>query len=107
MTPEGRVKAAVRKFLKEKRIWYFQPVNNGMGVSGIPDFICCWRGWFLAIETKAPGKINQTTANQDRVIGEIQEHQGIAVVVDDVDQLLPLLDAAVAAREGGHNAQVE
>lgn len=107
MTPEGRVKVAVRKWLKEKGIWYFQPASNGMGVSGIPDFICCWRGWFLAIETKAPGKIKATTANQDRVIGEIQQHQGIAVVVDDVDQLETLLDAAVAAREGGDRAQVE
>lgn len=86
-TPEGRVKAAVRKYLQARSIWYYQPVQNGMGVVGIPDFICCWDGRFLAIETKAPGKRNDTTANQDRVIAAINEHGGTAIVVDDVSQL--------------------
>jgi hypothetical protein len=98
-TPEGRVKEAVRKFLKDKGVWYYQPVQNGMGVVGIPDFVCCWRGRFLAIETKAPGKRRETTANQDRVIMQIHQHGGVAVVVDDVSQLVPVF-------EGEHHDQV-
>lgn len=86
-TPEGRVKSAVRKYLQARSIWYYQPVQNGMGVVGIPDFICCWDGRFLAIETKAPGKRNDTTANQKRVIEAINTHGGSAVVIDDVAQL--------------------
>jgi hypothetical protein len=46
----------------------------------------------LAIETKAPGKRGDTTANQDRVISEIRDHWGKAVVVDDVSQLIEYLD---------------
>lgn len=87
MTPEGRVKAQVRAWLKAHNIWYFQPVSNGMGQVGIPDFICCWNGRFLALETKAPGKLANTTPNQRRVIKEIQDHAGFALVVDDVAQL--------------------
>jgi hypothetical protein len=87
-TPEGKVKDAVRKYLRANHIWFYQPVQNGMGVVGIPDFICCWNGRFLAIETKAPGKLNNTTPNQDRVIKEINDHDGIAVVVDNVDSLV-------------------
>lgn len=86
-TPEGKVKAAVKKLLKDKGIWFYMPVQSGMGVVGIPDFICCWNGHFLAIETKAPGKRANTTANQDRVLGEIKTHGGSALVVDDVSQL--------------------
>jgi hypothetical protein len=41
----------------------------------------------LAIETKAPGKRGNTTANQDRHIANIQAAGGIALVVDDVEQL--------------------
>lgn len=86
-TPEGKVKDQVRKFLKAQRVWYYQPVQNGMGVVGIPDFVCCWNGRFLGIETKAPGKRGDTTANQKRVLAEIADHGGYSIVVDDVEQL--------------------
>ena len=92
MTPEGKVKHAVKQELKRRDIWYFLPVSNGMGQVGIPDFICCWEGKFLAIETKAPGKRGDTTANQDRVIAEIKDHWGKALVVDDVEQLRDYLE---------------
>lgn len=86
-TPEGRVKKSVREFLREHDIWFYQPVQNGMGQVGIPDFVCCFRGHFVAIETKAPGKLSTVTANQQRVIDAIRDHGGLAVVVDSVDSL--------------------
>jgi hypothetical protein len=92
-TPEGKVKDAVKKELRKRDIWYFMPMQNGFGVVGIPDFICCWEGKFLAIETKAPGKRTQTTANQDRIMAEIKDHWGKAVVVDDVSQLVDYLES--------------
>lgn len=91
-TPEGRVKAAVKAELVRRGIWYYMPVQNGMGVVGIPDLICCWQGRFLAIETKAPGKLNNTTPNQERVLAEIRDHGGHALVVDDVEQVRRYLD---------------
>lgn len=107
-TPEGRVKEAVRKFLKERGVWYYQPVQNGMGVVGIPDFICCWQGRFIAIEAKAPGKASQTTANQDRVLQAINEHGGYAVVVDDLESLKKHFAAieVIHILEGVQHAQV-
>jgi len=87
MTPEGKVKDAVKKVLKKHGVWYFMPMQNGFGVVGIPDFICCFHGIFLGIETKAPGKREQTTPNQDRVLREIKEHGGYTIVVDDAKQL--------------------
>jgi hypothetical protein len=87
MTPEGRVKDAVKKVLKKHGIWYFMPMQNGFGVVGVPDFICCFHGMFLGVETKAPGKREQTTPNQDRVLREIVEHGGYTLVVDDAKQL--------------------
>lgn len=92
MTPEGRVKKAVREFLKARGVWYFQPVSNGMGQVGIPDFVCCYKGTFIGIETKAPGKLSGVTANQQRVLDEIKAHGGLALVVDSVDSLGPVFD---------------
>lgn len=92
-TPEGRVKAQVKKFLKSLGVWYYMPVQNGMGVTGIPDFICCFRGLFLAIECKAPGKLANVSANQQERIKEIREAGGAAVVVDDVVQVKKMFAA--------------
>lgn len=94
MTPEGRVKANVKKVLKDHDIWFFMPMQNGFGVVGIPDFICCWEGHFLAIETKAPGKRGDTTANQERRLQEIRDHNGYSLVVDDPQQLIDFLKAS-------------
>lgn len=94
-TPEGRVKAAVKVELRKRNVWFYMPVQNGMGQVGIPDFVCCWNGRFLAIETKAPGKLNHTTPNQERILGEIRDHAGHALVVDDVEQLRQYMDDAV------------
>lgn len=87
MTPEGKIKADVKKYLKSIGCWYFMPVSNGMGSMGVSDLICCFQGRFVAIETKAPGKIKNTTANQDRVIAEIKAAGGLAIVVDNVEQV--------------------
>lgn len=100
-TPEGRVKDAVRKLLRSRGIWFYQPVQNGMGVVGIPDFVCCWGGRFLGVETKAPGKLRGTTVNQQRVLQQIQDHGGLSVVVDDVSQLEEFLNAQVESTEAG------
>jgi hypothetical protein len=90
-TPEGKVKAKVKLWLKARGIWFFLPANNGMGVSGLPDFICCYQGRMIGIETKAPGRIKNTTAMQNIQINAIREAGGTAVVIDDVTQLEGLL----------------
>lgn len=86
------MKAAVKRLLKERGIWFYMPVQNGMGVVGIPDFICCWNGRFLAVETKAPGKRTNTTPNQQARLAEIASANGLALVVDAVEQLKEVLD---------------
>ena len=84
-TPEGRVKDQIKRFLKTLDCWFYMPVQNGMGVVGIPDIIGVIKGKFFAIECKAPGKEKNTTPNQDRVIGFIKAAGGIAFVASDVE----------------------
>lgn len=89
LTPEGRVKKAVKEWLAKRHpgCWHYMPVSNGMGRVGCPDFLCCINGRLVAIETKAPGKRGNTTARQDAEIAGIIAAGGVAVVVDDVSQL--------------------
>jgi hypothetical protein len=94
--PEAAVKRDVRKILDARQkshgdVWYYMPVQNGMGVTGIPDFICCIGGLFLAIETKAPGKLSTVTANQQRHIDGIRKASGSALVLCDTGPLVDVL----------------
>jgi hypothetical protein len=99
-TPEGRVKDAIKKRLNKAGVWqagqpqpenvrgwYYMPVPNGMGVHGIPDFVCCIDGRFVGIEAKAPGRTTDTTVNQKKRHAEIHAAGGTILVVDDASQL--------------------
>lgn len=90
MTPEGKVKAAVKRRLDAlPNMYRFMPVQNGMGKPGL-DFYLCAGGWFIAIETKAPG--GKLTARQEVTKAEIEAADGLVFVVDDE----PSLDQAMA-----------
>ena len=86
-TPEAKVKHDVKVLLRARGIWFYMPMQNGYGVAGIPDFVCCWRGLFIAIECKAPGKMHTTTPAQQRCLNDIREHGGRAVVVSSAAEL--------------------
>lgn len=120
-TPEGAVKDAVKKLLhrrgwiaagsptknwpEEPRGWYYMPVQSGMGVHGIPDVV----GFetveitpemvgrripmFVSVETKAPGRRGDTSANQKSRHDEIRRADGLALVVDDAAQIEVMLRA--------------
>lgn len=81
MTPEGKVKAMVKRRLKKlQKLWRFMPVQNGMGAQGL-DFFLCHRGWFISIETKAPG--HELTARQETTALSIIQAGGMVFVVED------------------------
>jgi len=94
-TPEGRVKSQIKKMLKDAGVYFVMPVSNGMGNHGVPDFLCCHNGFFLAIEAKA-GK-GKTTALQDANIERIRASKGVALVINETT--LPLLAHTLQAME--------
>lgn len=95
VTPEGKIKTAVKKVLKEYgdyeqasaldgdfdhgKMYAFWPVSNGMGAPSL-DCIVCFYGVFLAIETKAPGK--KPTPRQNTTIAQMQCAGGVVLVID-------------------------
>jgi Holliday junction resolvase len=80
-TPEKKVKNKVVEILKAHGAYYFFPATFGMGRSGVPDIVCCYKGSFLAIECKA-GK-GKTTPLQDREIEAIGAAGGMAMIVNE------------------------
>ena len=80
---EADVKKAIKKILDDAGAWYFMPVSAGYGKHGIPDFVCCLYGRFLAIEAKHNG--NMPTALQAKVLKDIAEHGGGVLVIDETN----------------------
>lgn len=86
MTPEGRVKAKVKKALDHlgPECWRFMPVQSGYGTTAL-DFLLSVRGRFVAIETKAPGK--KLTPLQESTKAAIEAAGGLVFVVWDETSL--------------------
>lgn len=99
MTPEGKVKAKVKKVLDNMGAYHFSPATGGYGKSGVPDIVACLRGRFVGIECKA-GK-NKPTALQEKNLNEIEESGGIAMIVDDrnVDVFAALLSVRLTSSQ--------
>jgi hypothetical protein len=103
-TPEGRIKAEIKKLLDGMGFWragakrpavpvvgtYHMPVSSGLGTHGIPDFVGCWLGRRFDIEAKAPG--GEPTPNQINRHEEIRAAGGIVLVVDNVNTLREFFD---------------
>ena len=88
MTPEGKVKAAVNRLLdKYKKHYRYMPVPGGFGATTL-DYLLCINGYFLAIETKAPGK--KPTDRQKTVIAQIKRAGGAVFVIDGAEGLQSL-----------------
>lgn len=103
-TPEAKVKAAIKKWLTSQGFWaaggkrpeevsgfYYMPVSNGMGVHGVPDFVCVCNGRALFIEAKAPG--GKCTENQIRRHEEIRAAGGLVIVAYSVDDVKKVFTA--------------
>lgn len=90
-TPEAKVKAKIKAILKTYRAYYAMPIGTGYGSSGVPDFLVCLNGEFLAIEAKA-GK-GVPTALQEKNLKAIKEAGGRALVINEESLELNILEA--------------
>lgn len=76
MTPEKKVKDAIKKYLHtlDPPPYIFMPVQMGYGAATL-DFLVCWRGRFFGIEAKREtGGV--VSPRQKSIIREIAEAGG-------------------------------
>jgi hypothetical protein len=78
MTPEGRVKAKLKKALAEQSCYQFWPVQTGYGAVTV-DCLVSIGGRFYGIECKAPGK--KLTPRQLTTMREIRKAGGETLLV--------------------------
>lgn len=85
MTPEGRVKRKITTVLKSRGAWYCMPQGSVYGRAGVPDYVACYRGFFVAIEAKADkGRLSPLQSGQ---LADIMGASGVALVVRGEDEV--------------------
>lgn len=91
-TPEAKVKKRIRQLLDIKQAYYAMPMGTGYGNSGVPDFLICHRGRFIAVEAKAG--TNKPTLLQETHMQRIRDAGGIALVINEnnINELAELLE---------------
>tara|TARA_R110000868_G_scaffold166268_1_gene400242 strand:- start:228 stop:515 length:288 start_codon:yes stop_codon:yes gene_type:complete len=83
MTPEAKVKKQIRQIIEECGAYYAMPIGTGYGQSGVPDFLICHKGRFIAVEAKA-GK-GKTTLLQEAHLERIRTAGGTTMIINETN----------------------
>lgn len=100
MASEKAIDGRIAKAIKRRGGWSVKFHGTAATRKGVPDRLCCYRGYFIAIEVKQPG--GKPTPLQAHELEQIAEAGGIAIVatdVDVVDQAFDHIDRIVADAE--------
>lgn len=89
-TQESRLKDKIKRYLDQLGAYWYMPVPGGYGKQTV-DFLCCLsnechRGRFVAIETKAEGKV--PTPRQQACLKEVEKAGGVAFWCDNWEGFL-------------------
>ena len=79
-TPEGKVKDKVKRLLAKYGAYQFWPVQTGYGAPTL-DCLACYKGYFIGIETKAPGK--HPTPRQQLTMEDMVKAGGRVLVIGE------------------------
>jgi len=87
---ETYLQRAIQKLVKSRGGYIVKQHGSMISEPGIPDLLCCYKGFFIAIECKEEG--NKPSAQQGIHCRAIQKAGGITVVTWDTKTINKLLD---------------
>ena len=88
VTPEAAVTKQIRDVLRISGILHWKQ-HQGLGSTpGVSDILGCYKGQFVAIEVKAPGRRVKPGSAQQRFLDNIHQAGGIAIEADSVEALV-------------------
>lgn len=88
---ESDLSKKLAKRIRDRGGWA-RKIPGGPTMSGMLDIVGCYRGHFLGVETKLPGKERTLTALQQATIRDMQKGGAVAFMCTSVGQLDRVLD---------------
>lgn len=61
--------------------------------AGVPDLLVCYKGKFIAIEVKAPGKLHNTSELQKYNMELVRASGGVSLIADNLDIISEFFDS--------------
>lgn len=89
--PESALQTKIRKELESQGAWAVKFHGSPYTRKGTPDLLICYKGYFIGMEIKVPGKEHTLTHLQAYQIDKIIEAGGVALVITSVEQALQVL----------------
>ena len=85
-TPHAQLCEQISSYLKTvPATWFYRTQSTGYGRRGIPDFIVCYRSFFLTIEAKV--EPDRPSPWQEREMKGIREAGGETIVAYGLDDV--------------------
>lgn len=85
----------VARYLRQQPdIWELKVHGGRYQRHGIPDFLLCVRGLFVAIELKAPDGNHPVSRLQALNLSRIRDAGGLTAVATSVDEVREIIEAA-------------
>lgn len=88
---EAALSKKIAKAIRDRGGWA-RKIVGGPQSAGLPDILACYRGHFIGIETKMPGKEGTLTNLQEKTLDSMKAAKGIAPVITSVHEVRRILD---------------
>jgi penicillin-binding protein-related factor A (putative recombinase) len=98
---ESNLVYKIMQVLKAKTKCKWLKIHGGpYQEAGISDIVGCYKGIFIALEVKLPGKEGELSALQNKFLKDIITSGGIGHMITSVKQALDIIDRI---DQGGYN----
>lgn len=87
---EADITREIRQYLKIRGVWHYKQWQGLGSLPGVADIIGCFKGKYLAIEVKTPGK--NPTPHQQNFLNQVIYAGGLAFVARSVDDVIQRLE---------------
>lgn len=88
---ESALQRDIRRYIRSLGGYAVKYHSSEFTERGIPDIICCYKGKFIAIETKRKGHKSEQTEYQQIHEQNIKKANGIYLLCDDINEVIQLL----------------
>ena len=85
MAAEAVLQTKIIKHLASKGAYTVKVITASK--AGVPDLLVCYKGLFIAIEVKAPGKLSNTSKLQEYNLDLVLEAGGSSTVMCDTKDI--------------------